>query len=219
MAELAARLGSPDTFDRRGDVIHMTTFANGWGGWQRLGSTGAAHNICAYWGEYGNLHAWLTTGPNASDNVILRNTLFFPALGGQGYEASFVAVSGLRTFQLGAAVFTGSTLLDYRVQYIHTTGNLEILDADGYFHTLATPGIMREGYGTYTVMKMVFNTLTGKYARVLINGSTYLADNYSAYATSSSTRKGVDYYLWVITDIAAAIDVAVGHIIITQNEP
>lgn len=220
VAELAARLGSPVNFDRRGDVMYITTFAQGWGMIVGTGS-GAGNTACiaSYWPLHGSLHAVLNTGTDVGGFRQAYIHVFYPVLGGLGIEASFIPMANLRSVDLSLTLYDGANALSFRCQYNHPTGTIKVYASDAAWHTVGTPGIMPESYSSYVIMKLVCNSLTGKFCRVMFNGSTYLADGYSGLSGANATRKGMIGFISAYTDVAAAVEIPVGHIIITQNEP
>lgn len=220
LAELAVRLGSPMNFDRRGDVIDYMTFSQGLGSWIQSGyGAGNTAYISAYRPQYGSLLAILHTGSGAGGYSRISDTLFYPVLGRMGLEVAFVPVLHLLDLQLTVLLYTGIAYTVYTVQYRHTTGKIQVQHTDLDWYNVGAPGIQLEGSGSYVTIKIVFDPVTGKYHRVLFNGDTYQASAYAGVSVDYASRKYMAVGVTAVTDGAVAIDVSLGHVIITQNEP
>lgn len=219
-AELAVRLGSPVNFDRRGDVYDITTWYQGWGCWQRDGfGAGNASYISASFPQVGSVSSVLRTGGAIDDWFRLTKYLPFPALGGLGLQVSFIPVANTREVWLQLVLDDGITQKLYGSRYNHQTGTVEVLHSDVAYHVVGAPGVMATGMGNYVIMKMVADASLIKHTRVLFNGATYPSLLYSGLSGASVTPRTMKVILYVYTAANAPIEVPVGHVIITQNEP
>jgi len=220
MAELAVRLGSVVTFDRRGDVIWYDDFGEGA---SRVSVAGAGTGNELRFTPYDGIHRAGSlichTGDSIGDYSAFSKVLYYPALGAIGLELAFVPCDNLRYVIASLYIFTGSQKHHYGVLYYLTLGKVKVGPADGVWATIGTPGIQRVGAVTYSIMKLVANILTGEYVRVIFNASTYDASAYTPYVLADATPKSLTIWVQAITDVASAIDVRVGHVIVTQNEP
>jgi hypothetical protein len=219
-AELAARLGSPVNFDRRGDVMDLTTFAQGWGKWQDAGWGPAfASYISTKEPLIGSLCAVFRTGTTAGDGGARSAVLFYPALGGLGVETSFVPVANIQDVGIRVWLFDGALQRQFIAIYKHSTGEVFAWDDTLGWVLLATPGAQREVVGGYVNIKMVVSSLTNRYVRVLFNGNTYSTGALTGSDAASGIAKSMVVTVYATTNVNAAIEVPVGHVIITQNEP
>jgi len=220
MAELAVRLGSVVTFDRRGDVIWYDDFGEGA---SRVSVSGAGTGNELRFSPYDGIHRAGSlichTGDAAGDYSAFTKVLYYPALGAIGLELAFVPCADLHYVTGGLYFYTGSQRHHYGALYNHTTGEVMVVPASGVWTTIGTPGIQRVGARDYSFMKLVANILTGEYVRVIFNASTYDASAYTPYIAVDATVKSLTLECRAVTDAASAIDVRVGHVILTQNEP
>jgi len=220
MAELAARLGSIVTFDRRGDVIWQSRFEDGIA---QVGVSGTGTYNEVYpqinSGHYAGNCLVLKTGNAAGDLAEITKVLPYPALGGIGHEIGFSLTSGIRYVYNSLIFFTGSQKQWYCVRYVHTSGALQLLHSNGTWYNIGSPGIQREGEAIYNQMKLVGDILNSKYVRVVFNSGNYLASAYAPYVTADTTTKSMTVGIDVYTDIAANVAARAAYMIVTQNEP
>jgi len=220
MAELAVRLGSIVSFDRRGDVIWYDDFRDGIGKFAVAGSgTGTDVWPVGAYGMYRGLAVNLHTGTLTGNASGIDKVVHYPVLGGIGLECSFVPHWQQLNQRLCCLVYDGTNVYRYQVRYDQTTGKVEAFHSDGAWYTLGTPGVQRTGYTAYTTMKMVFDCLAVKHVRVLFNGATYVSSAYAPTVDVDATAKSMELFIYAFTSVDAAIDVTVGSVILTQNEP
>lgn len=220
MAELAVRMGSVVSFDRRGDVILYDDFT---GGTCKVEVTGSGTGNEIYptlgWGLYRDIALMLKTGSGAGDASGFSRDIYFPVLGNIGLETAFCPQPNMSRFEIWLRVFTGTQEIRFKVYYKHTDGKIYLQHCDGLYYVIGTPGVQKQGGITYCTFKLVGNILTSKYVRVLFNSHTYLVSDYAPYVLSDTTAKSLRAYIITFNNTAGAIEVPVGYYIITQNEP
>jgi len=220
MSELAVRLGSIVSFDRRGDVIWFDDFRDGIGKFAVAGSgTGNDVWLLAAYGLYRGLACNLHTGNLTGNASGIDKVVHYPVLGGVGLECSFVPHWQQLNQRLCCLLYDGTNVSRYQVRFDQTTGKVEVFHSDGTWYTVGTPGAQRTGYTNYSTMKMVFNCLTGKHVRVLFNGHNYDSSAYAPTVVLDATAISMELFVYAFTSVDAAIDVVVGSVILTQNEP
>ena len=220
MAELAVRLGSPVNLDRRGEVIALIAFGSGWQGWIGTGSgVGFAGYISSKEPLHGNCHAVLKTGNVLNDNYAMGSQIFYPAPGPAGVEGSFIPVANLLNFDVLAQAFTGAVTTLFGARYLHTTGKLQVNDAVAGWVEIGSPGVQFQAMSCYSYLKMVVDLTTGYYVRVIFNGQGFTPTAYQGISSATAVRKSLWTGVAVYTGAAASIEVPVGHVIVTQNEP
>lgn len=219
MAELAVRLGSIVTFDRRGDVIFVEDFSNGLGRWALTGSgTGNTSYPVAYPVRTKGMGINLHTGDAAFDAAAIYREVAFPVEGKVGLEASFVVYSGILAVDLWVSIYTSISLYTYSFGYKHTTGQLYVYTPLGYEYPF-TPGVINENYANYQTMKVVIDTVNQKYVRGLFNEHAYNLSAYAPKVVADTTTKRCVVYVDVWANTAGGKDTVVSDVIFTQNEP
>jgi hypothetical protein len=219
MAELAVRLGSIVTFDRRGDVVFVEDFSNGLGRWALTGSgTGNTAYPVIYPVKTKGMGINLHTGNAAFDASDIYREVSFPVAGKIGLEASFVVYPGIRVVSLWISIYTGISLYMYAFGYKHTTGQLTVYTPSGYVY-FATPGIINEAYANYQTIKVVIDTVSPSYIRGLFNEHAYVLSDYTPKIIANAETKRCVVYIDAVAEIVGGKDVVVSDIIVTQNEP
>ena len=91
MAELAARLGSPITFNREGNVLFVSTFEHGVAGFGTTpGGDDAEIVTSALWSRTSGYCCKLVAGKTTPYYALIYKTFPYPTLGSYGLELSFL---------------------------------------------------------------------------------------------------------------------------------
>lgn len=219
--ELAARMGSIVTFDRRGNIVWMDSFEHGLGPWEWSGSgANNAVNLGTEVTMHGSLAAYLHPGEEDDGEALIRHNLPFPVLGGVGFEVAFVPQEHLKSVNIILFIYSGARRYDYQARYDHTDGTVRVCTGDDVYTLVGTPGIQGEGYHNHCIMKMVANSLTHKYERVIFNDHVYDASAQGVYSlVDTDTKRVMVAYVSVYNTGVHLFDVPIDYAIVTQNEP
>jgi len=218
-AEVAARLGSIDTFDRRGNLVWMDDFEKGAAKWNLAGNgLGNTQAISATRARNGQSSMLLTCGSNGLLNAQMGKYMPLPALKTIGVEMSFSLGANVSRFSFNVWLYYNNRLYkaqlafhvaDEEIYYMNSAGANVLLDAS---HTF------RETSSYWTTVKLVVDWSTGRYIRAIINDATY---DLSAQLMNNTALVS-DRYLYVLIDgysVAASNGtIFVDDVIITQNE-
>jgi len=220
LAELAVRLGSVNTYDRRGDVMWWDDWSSGLGRVEVTG-TGVGYEVYleAVGGRYQTAVVCLKTGNAANDLAGLNVAMHYPVLGGIGAEVSFVPHASMKDVRISVTLYVGDFTHWFYAAYKHTTGQVQIMDDTGAWVTIGTPGQQREGEHNYSTLKVVINAITDKYARVLFNNKVYSVSGVGPSLVIDPSAQLMRTWVLTYTNEAAATIVKLGHLIVTQNEP
>lgn len=220
LGELAARLGSPITFDRRGDVIFWDDFECGAGKWV-LGSSGAggAAALSTERARSGESSIKLTAGSDVNEQASMQHVAAFPVLSPLGMEASFNFASVCEWIEFAFSVVYADRVIFPFIRYNHQAGTLQYRDSSGAQVTIATVGTADTTATLFNTMKVVVDTQEEEFVRVLFNENAYDLSGIACQSSASAAwRKAlVEIQLEGHTgdnDIAYVDDV-----IFTQNEP
>jgi len=220
MGELAARLGSIDTFDRRGNIIFTDDFECGHlTKWIRtLAGPLSTITLRTLYARSGAFSARLYAGPVATNSAEINHFMPYPVLGKVGVEAWY-CLPGLANAYLyhGFYLYDGVNITYYLIRYNPSTGNVDVYDNVPGWQTFAV-GLNIMTPGGFFVFKLVQNLATGRYVRCILNENEYDLSAYTAFFNANPTLASL-----VVTisayNITQALLVYADDVIVTQNEP
>jgi len=220
LAELAARLDSPDTFDRRGDVIFASHMEHGL---TEFGTTtsGTGATVAADTSQSlrGAQSIKLTAGSDASAIAALWKPFHYPPSGMIGLETWIAFESGIDIILLTIELYNGDNLASFSAAYNHTNTRLRVKTGSGTWATIATNVNLYVSQRLYIPFKLVVQHPTTKYKRFLVGPTEYDISTYSYTTSASATRP---YALCVITAQGPGgtnPNAWVDRFIFTHNEP
>lgn len=220
LAELAVRLGTPHSFDRRGDIIWFDDFSGQFPGWTRTALGPAAGiAISPEWALTGGYSIGLTSSTTAGLATYILRRLAYPVLSRIGLEVAFTLNPDHDYLEFDLALFDGvnrdytSVILDYvntRLRYLDVAGNPQTI-VDGL--NLSTDP------GHFHIIKMVVDFVNNWYVRVIFNNVSYdltgTLYNIAGWAPSPHLRVTIGAYSQAATNPTTYID----RVIVTQDEP
>ena len=220
LGELAARLGSIVTFDRRGDLIWADDFERGLAKWDDFasgaGSSVALSTAAARNGRYSCL---LTAGAAVDRYAQIQHFSPFFVLSRMGVEFSFRLPADIGHLRLTANMWDGVNNTRFSIKYDDAADTLYYEDSAGVYVSLATGLVLNTSATLFHTLKLVFDAATGMYVRAILNEDTYSLAGIAGPAAASATAPvfGVTIYLngWALAASEAYVDDA----ILTQNEP
>lgn len=174
MAELAARLGSPVVFDRRGDVYWFDDFEHGFNRWGHTGSgTDNTQLISPDFPFHGGYSIKLTTGSTPDSEASMYTFLPYTQLGQWGLEVSFNPNFDLLYSRFTLTIYTGTYRHQASVRYDYANTRLEYLDLAGNWQTVPLsldPDITHPYWST---IKLVADFPNDLWTRILLNDYAY----------------------------------------------
>ena len=221
LSELAARLGSVDTFDRRGNVIWVNNFENGIHGW-----------IMESFGV-GNAISWSAESAR-NGSFCLR--MFVPRTAGNwtrasyrlpilvptetGVEFCFDTPFGTYRYEIHYTLYDGEKKHEAKIQNWAPGHIVRYYGSDELYHDLEPPYYYEREAHLYHHVKLVIDPLTYKYVRLIIDNSAWDMKDISYFTDTEigapSILPGIEIENGLaLADIAPHVD----HVIITQNEP
>jgi len=219
-AELAARLGSPVCFDRRGTVQYTDDFAQGKGCWaQGLYGTGASvatDPLSFYKSGYS---VRLTGGSTGSHQASMFRYIPFLATARAGFEVAFSIYAAIDRVSLGATVYTGTTYHTFRFRYDSTNGNFDVLTGPATYTTFVDDAALYHEFTMYNVVKVVADFTTDKYVRVLANGIEYDVSAYSVDTGANANPPRFDLSVTAFSRLTFNDWINVGQVVATNQEP
>lgn len=219
LAELAARLGSPVTYDRRGDVIWYDDFESGVEKWRYIGAGGGldwASDAVAKGGFSGKLYT-----KNVADSSVLGLTyLPMPLLSKIGIELSLFRSVNTKYIIIELLLYDGTNRYDARATYTLATETWQYQDSGGVDHNLLPTLELSPTYTQFHVIKLVADFTTGLYTRLLVNNIFYDLSNLAMQATAAPAQApSLHLNLSVTTNANISASIHIDNVILTQNEP
>ena len=220
LGELAARLGSIVTFDRRGNVILADSFEDTLSAWssatQGTGASVAQSNASARSKQYS---ARLITGDVIGDYARISLVRSSAVLGKMGIEVSFNGPSSTERWVIGLIVYTGAKQRYMQCTIDGASTTLTIIKSGGLAHPLTLPYAPYAGSKVFHTLKMVgdFSALT--LSRLLLDDTSF---DLSALGMTNldNTALPILYAQVQFETLAASNKTGYADdIIITQNEP
>lgn len=220
MAELAVRLGSIVTHDRRGDVIWLDNFEDGLGKWDSSSSgAGAGVGLSSARARSGWLSALLTAGSDGSRYAEIYRGFNLPVLSRLGVEISFNVPVAFESLVLQLHVLDGSTRYRFEVTYDDANNRLDRLNDAGGLTTVASSVILAGWGKMFHTLKLVGDLTTGKYQRLILNDATYDLSDGAAFSSADAGAARLEMTLRVTGRSAQNDTVHIDDVIVTQNEP
>jgi len=220
MAEAVVRLGSIITFDRRGDIVWFDSFEYGHQHYDKwLSGTGAKVEISTETFRNHGYSLKLTAGSDASRAAqIIKN---FPIIesGPHGAEFSWYLYSYPWAVDLRIEGRDKNKEFKFEVYYHLGERKLYYIDENNILVVLDDDLSIVLTWSLFHTWKLVWNTKTGYYIRLLFDDRTYDMSDKKGYVT---TYIAADYYKVALTQYGQAGVNSISYFddaIFTINEP
>ncbi len=220
MAELAARLGSINNFDRRGDVIWWDDFEDSAQKWLASYTGGAgAWALVATHALLGGLSGQLSTFAAVAATARIRRRVFYPVPSKVGFEIAFNFHLSAYPIIFSIVLADGVAGIEFEVTYDYNTRTLSIVTAGLVVVTLSTTlNLSPLGTGFHT-FKLVIDTETNSFVRLLIDSNTYDISAYAGHPIGIGLQTYIDVMCEITSAVAGGVNLKYGSCIVTMNEP
>jgi hypothetical protein len=220
LGELGVRLGSPDRFDRRGDVVLIDSFEDYTQRYdtQLLGTGAKAYRTVRR--AHSGAWSWFLQGGSDSTGTATLTASAPPIVRGHvGLECAFNLPGTISKFSLGISHFDGVNERRYRVRWRDSDNALvyatSLGGAEFQFATVDLPAAMP----TWNLLKMVVNLDAGLYGRIRLNDTDYDLTLASPEVVADARAPRVDFTVSVFSRAGNNDSCYIDDLIITQNEP
>jgi len=220
MAELAARLGSINTFDRRGNVIFMDDFESGLNKWEKGGiPVGWAVTWESLYARNGGFSAKIVT--DDSDGAWAQIYRYEPylILGKLGVEFSFNVAADITEVRLSVRLDTGTRTMWAEIKYNRIDGILWYADWEGNWQPTGLEPVLEVAKTLFHTMKLVADFKQEYYSWVIINNLSADLSAYPLSVVACPDKPRMTVYIRVYNFAGAATEMNVDDVILTQNEP
>lgn len=220
VGELAARLGSIDTFDRRGNVVWLTGFEEGLAPiTTSVDGTGASAVLSATQAKFGAYSIKLTAGSDGGMNAFVIGRSPYPVLGAWGAEASFTVATLTGYIPLSFILYDGTNYHYFRIRYDHVNKTLDYLNSLNSWVSFAT-GVDLYAYDScFHVFKLVVDFSADKYLRAIIDENEYSLAGIAGRVVLSAVAPHLFFSLAHYGRAGNNPYIYADGLIITQNEP
>jgi len=219
LGELAARLGSIVTFDRRGNVIALDNFENGVEQWLRYGSTGYSVDWDSSYFKTGGFSCKLTTGAVVGRNCVIQKHIGYPALSSLGFEISFSYKQHWDYIEFYVLLADGTYEYEIAIAYDHDLKKLQYYDAAAVYQDVPSGAWEVAGAPQkFDTLKFVADFDAAEYVRLLVNSQAFDLSTISLRKRAIASTPGLLFSILLKTSAAAAAIGYIDDVIFTQNE-
>lgn len=219
-AELAARLWSPQWFDRQGTTLFMEDFSHGIGSWA-TGKTPATTTITTstyntYLGPY-SLRFATTIG--VGNEAHIERGLPFPYYAPVGFQFCFYN-TGLCTYiEQEMELLTRVSTLFPAIRIDADSNELYYKDNVGSWVKFADVGLGPYNGGQYHVAKLVVDLELSRYERFILDTVEYDLSSYSIQAGAADSKDVLVIKIRLDSNDAQAEELFIDNVVLTINEP
>lgn len=218
--ELAARLWSPVTFDRRGNVVFMDTFQDGLNKWH-LGDLyeNAEVHLSVVKALVGAYSARLIT-PDSDTLFVWIARDFQPTVESKiGAEYSYQIIDSEVDFVVGISHYTGSDEYSYNIKFDTSAGKLYYQASNGDWVEAETGLVAGTAPTCWNTMKLVVDLSAKEYVRAVFNDTTVPLAGLVCPHTTIGSEAALYSHVRGHGDVSQTYTAYVDRVIITQNEP
>lgn len=219
-AELAVRLGCPQTLERVGQVVLIDQFKYGLGTWVSIpDKTGDLAQLSAKYIRHTPYAVHLHTHGVKDCHARLYRQIEYVYETTAGLEVSFLAKASFKELQIAVSLQYG--ILGYWALIIIDNVNklLKYRNVGGGDTTIATHNLTISSLSGWHVLKIVMDFANLEYVRLVLDRNDYSLAQIPMWQASVSDRD----YLQIIFDLVGATgsesDIWIDDIILTIGEP
>lgn len=220
LGELAARLSSIDTFDRRGDVVWLDDFESGLQKWELLGvGAGWSTTWSPDEARNGGFSAKLLTGPVAGRTVYMNHYQPYPVLSRMGFEFSFSRGVAWRELWLRIALYDGTYQHEAVIRWKFADSSFYYQDSGGVDVKLTPPLGIWVNVRLFNTLKLVVDFVKEEYFELIVNSQIFPLAGIKYEKTTPFPTKELIMQVGLETEVNLQALMHVEDAIITQNEP
>jgi len=219
MGELAARMGSPVTFNREGSILLIETFEHGHGRWELAGIAPYTIEISSEWSRYGAYSLKFDVAAAFGKYALVDTYFPFPVLGKYGVEFSTRFNSHIYMIFVDLRFYDGAHRQNYWLYLYPIDEQLKVYNRSVGAVTVADPFVISTGGAIWHTLKLVVDIKNQYFQRVIIDDAEY---DLTAYRPTLVANTGAPHAVLRLQfygyDTGAGI-VYVDDVLITLNEP
>lgn len=218
-AELAARLGSPIIWDRRGNVIWYDTINSTGNKWNLShDGTGSAAAVSSTVSMYGDYSMKLTGGSDGLKYGAMNKKFQLIQLGNLGLESTFSLDTNIDYFVMQFEYRSDGIVKDGRIKVDKTNERLQYLNSAAAYVTFATDIDFNVDITQFFTLKLVVDIKNNEYVRVIFGNNEYDLIGIPVRTYASVAMGYFAIYLLAYSAGASNGISYVDNVIVTQNE-
>ena len=217
IAELAARLDSINTFDRRGNVIWMDGFEDGIKRMSIVGDDAFGMSWDADYPFHGGYSLKLWTDAAAWKETYVSAHCPYPTLSKIGFEVAFRPDNKLSNLWLLTDMYDDTYRHRGAVIYTPETGVWTFYNAAGGF-TALSPAVSIP-INHFSIIKVVCDYTIDEYIRLIVNNTTFNLEGEGIRRTTDGAGPYLGSTVNIINGAAGASTCYIDNMILTQQEP
>ena len=220
MGELAARLKSIDTFDRRGNVLFLDDFADGIQKWEPyIPVAGGSVEWSAEHSRNGGFSAKLNTIDERGEVVGMSRYQPYPVLSGFGLEVHFTISAFLKYFYLKFLLYDKTWEHHAEIWYYSNTSELYFRNNEiGAWTLIEKPIYLHNSPYLFHAWKLVVDLDKREYVRLISNDRSWDLSGNAYHLTGDPRSPYMMLQVRQTTDSDNVSTIYVDDAIITQNE-
>ncbi len=220
LAEAVARRGSPNVWDRRGDVLFLTDFREGLGPFHTAFSgDGGGIALVTGHSRQGAYSIRLRAGSDDDHYAYLHLAFPFQDPSPVGLEFSFSVAEWTEHVRAEIVWYDGTNERVGLVAYNHTAHQLWYWIHPGEWAFLERTITLNECLRPEHTLKLVVDMATGEYARFMLDDRTYAVFKYPVHVVPDTRAPYWYFAIWQFGVAGHNPDCYIDNVIVTQNEP
>jgi len=220
LAELAARLWSPNTYDRRGEVVWMDQFESGMSKWKDASYDVNDDSLLVadypYQGEYA---IKLVTGGAAIRLAEIHRYLTPPRVNKWGLEVAVNFWTDYDGFAIELRRIHGELAYSASLSLDNVAGKIQTYDSNNELVDLDDLPLSWGGHGHYHVLKIVADFDTNYRVRALFDQNEYDISEHAIKPVGTDEAYYNDIIITYIGREGKTDYCLIGQVIVTANEP
>lgn len=219
LAELAARLGSVDTYDRSGKVILFDSFETTWGLWQKVGNTCQCDISYVYQYSRTGLYSLRFVDYHDTGGAVgVYRLLQFPRPVNCGYEISFTIHNYTKEVRILVEIWDGYMVNMAGIKYNHQQNKVYYFGHTGNWIAFAESCSLPSVQLLYHTMKFVIDFQNKTYIRCLLDSYTQRFREPFYYGSDTVQQPYQKFSFWTSVSYRPCPYVYVDDFIYTENE-
>ncbi len=220
MAELAARLSSICTFDRRGNVIWLDDFEGTLGKYGiEIEGPGASAQLSAEAARSGAFSAKLISPDDAGVKCGIKRWFPLPVESNIGFEFSWARAYQLAYIYIYFYFVEAAKSYSFRLRYHIAQNYLQYYDHRADYISLEPRAYSGKETHIFNTIKLVVDYADKKYVRALFNSQAFDLSACTVRVGAGGTPYTLRTYIYAETGTVPNVNTYIDDVILTQNEP
>ena len=220
LSEMAARLGSPITFDRSGQIVLMETFEAGAQRWlYETSGTGATIGITPVYSASGGYSLKAVGGSTFA--YIARATVKMGVIpvGRMGFAFAFSTPGNFDRIDCTMYLYTGTIVYSVIWRYKDTNDKIYVVNSAAAEVEVGALKIAPRNAYAFNVTKLIVDLTTGKYVKLLMNATEFDVSAVTMYSGADATAPHISWQITLYSRDGQNDTMYFDNIFITAAEP